>query len=66
MALAYSEMYTIIAGIFRKYDVYDGTGKQIGPTLELYETGRVDVDIAADFTASFPKDGSLGVRFIVR
>lgn len=66
MPLAYSELYTILAGIFRKYDLYDGTGKQSGPTLELYKTGRNDVDMAADYVTPFVRDDSLGVRLMVR
>lgn len=66
MPLAYSELYTIVGGIFRKYDRFDGTGKQSGPTLELYETNRGDVDMAADFVTAFVRDGSKGVRVIVR
>ncbi|KAH6706484.1 cytochrome P450 [Leptodontidium sp. MPI-SDFR-AT-0119] len=66
MPLAYSELYTILAGIFRKYDGYDGTGKQSGPTLELYKTGRNDVDMAADYVTPFVRDDSLGVRLMVR
>jgi hypothetical protein len=64
--LAYSELYLILAGIFRKYDLYDGTGKQTCPTFELFETGREDVDMAADILIPFPKKGSLGVRLRVR
>lgn len=66
MSLAYSELYTVLAGIFRKYDLYDGTGKQTGPTLELFETGREDVEMVADFVTPFVRDESLGVRVTVR
>lgn len=66
MHLAYAELYTVLACIFRKYDLYDGTGKQTDPTLELYETGREDVDMVADFVTPFIKEGSLGVRVTVR
>ncbi|KAL2065828.1 hypothetical protein VTL71DRAFT_3498 [Oculimacula yallundae] len=66
MALAYSELYTILSGIFRKYDLYDGTGKQSGPTLELYQTGRDDVDMFADHVTPHVREESLGVRVIVR
>ena len=66
MPLAYSELYTILGGIFSKYDRYDGTRKQTGPTLELYETGRGDVDMVADFVTPFVRDESRGVRLIVR
>ena len=66
MNLSYAEMYVMIAGIFRKYDLYDRTGKQTGPTLELFETGRGDVDMAADYFTAYLKPGSQGVRVIVR
>jgi len=64
--LAYAELHLLIAGIFRKYDVYDGTGTQKGPTLELFETTREDIDTYADFAVPFPKPGSKGIRVIVR
>jgi hypothetical protein len=66
MNLAYEEMLFLIAGIFRKYDQYDGTGKQKGPTLELYETTSDDIDYVADFTTPGLKPGSKGVRLMVR
>lgn len=59
-------MYLVLAGIFRKYDLYDGTGNQKCPTLELFETSRVDVDMASDLVASALKEGSQGVRVMVR
>ena len=56
----------MLAGIFRKYDLYDGSGKQTGPTLELYETGPDDVNMDADFVTPFLKKGRLGVRLRIR
>ena len=39
-----------IAGIFRRYDLYDPEKKgQSGPTLELYKTTRADVAMHADY-----------------
>ena len=64
--LAYSELYLITAGIFRKYDLYDGMKRQTSPTFELFETGREDVDMVADYVTPFVRDGSLGVRLRVR
>jgi hypothetical protein len=64
--LAYSELYLTLAGIFRKYELYDGNEKERSPSLELFETGREDVDMAFDFLIPFPKRGSLGVRLRVR
>lgn len=66
MNLAYAELYIAIAGIFRKYDRYDGARRQTCPTLELYESTREDVDMASDFAVPFIKQGRRGVRVIVR
>ena len=65
--LAYQELYLVIAAIFRKYDRYNGTRMQQGPTLALYETTRErDVDMKSDFNIPFPVRGSKGVRLLVR
>ncbi|KAJ5086802.1 hypothetical protein NUU61_008109 [Penicillium alfredii] len=57
--LAYAELYIVLAGIFRKYDLDDGSGKQIGPTLALYDTTRErDVDAVIDLLVPFPAEGS--------
>jgi hypothetical protein len=66
MNLAYAELYIVIAGIFRKYDRYDGTGRQKGPTLELWESTREDVDMVCDFAVPFIRAGRKGVRVLVR
>ena len=67
MNLAYAELYLFLAGVFRKYDLYDGTGEQKEPTLALYDTIRErDVDYVRDLLVSFPAKGSKGVRIIVR
>jgi len=67
--LAYQEMFQILAGVFRKYDLYDpikGEKGQNGPTLELFETTREDVDFVSDFVTPGLKPGSDGVRLVVR
>jgi hypothetical protein len=66
MNLSYLEIYLVLATLFRKYDLYDGTGKQSGPTLQLYNTTREDVDMVADFGTYEVKAGSPGPRIIVR
>jgi hypothetical protein len=66
MNLAYSELYMMLGGTFSKYDVYDSTGKQTSSTLDLYKTTREDVDMAADSLTPVLREGSLGVRVIVR
>ncbi|KAL9122678.1 MAG: hypothetical protein Q9187_000764 [Circinaria calcarea] len=64
--LAYQELYTMCAGIFRKYDLYDGTGKQQYPTLELYDTIRErDVDMNFDYIVPFYAKGSKSVQIKV-
>ncbi|MCJ1268562.1 hypothetical protein MMC22_008450 [Lobaria immixta] len=65
--LAYQELYLITAAVFRKYDLYDGTGMQQGPTLALYDTTRErDVDMMSDLAIAYPARGSKGVRVLVR
>ncbi|MCJ1470579.1 hypothetical protein MMC07_009225 [Pseudocyphellaria aurata] len=67
MNLAYQELYLVIAAVFRKYDRYDGSGTQKGPTLALYETTRErDVDMKADLINACPTFGSKGVRLVIR
>lgn len=67
MNLAFTELQCIIAGIFRRYDVYDSSNnRQSGPTLELFETSREDVDMAYDFVTTAVKLESKGVKVIVR
>ena len=67
MSLAYQELQSFIAGIFRKYDVYDPTKeKHSGPTLELYHTTREDVELAADFITPGHVEGSKGMRVRIR
>ena len=67
MNLAYAELYIILAGVVRRYDLYDEVAKQNTPTLALYDTTRErDVDIAFDLLAPFPSRESKGIRVIVR
>lgn len=64
--LAYQEMYIILAGLFKKFDAWDGTGEQKSMTLELFETTRDDIDIVRDLVTEGVKEGSLRVRVRVR
>ncbi|KAJ6441185.1 cytochrome p450 protein [Purpureocillium lavendulum] len=64
--LAYREMQTVVAGIFRTYDAYDPEAARQGPTLELYKTERRDLEMAADYVVPAPYEGSLGVRVVIR
>lgn len=67
MNLAYQELQTFTAGIFRKYSIFDPTVKeQTGPTLELFETGLGDVKTYADYVTPGLQPGSQGVRIRVR
>jgi cytochrome P450 len=65
--LAYQELQTFTAGIFRKYDVYDPTKKkQDGPTLELFQTTQADIKMHADYITPAPYYGSQGLRIVIR
>lgn len=65
--LAYQELQSFTAGIFRKYDLYDPTKKeQGGPTLELYQTKREDVAMDADYITPAQVPGSHGLRIRIR
>ena len=67
MNLAYQELQTFTAGIFRKYSPYDAEMQvQEGPTLELFETGIEDVLMHADYVTPGRKPGSQGVRIRIR
>ena len=67
--LAYQELQTFTAGIFRRYDRYDpakGEQGQGGPTLELFETTRRDIEMDRDYiTPGLPPD-SQGLRLRIR
>lgn len=52
--LAYMEMFTAVATIFRRHD------------FELFDTDRGDVDFVLDMVRPMPKRGSQGVRFVVK
>lgn len=64
--LATAELCVLLAAVFRKFEVWDGTGMQKGQTMELYDTGREDVDMASAFILPFIKEGRKGVRVVVR
>ena len=67
MALAYQELQTFTAGIFRRYGKYDPErDAQDGPTLELWETGREDVAMHADYITPGQVEGSMGLRVVIR
>ena len=67
MNLAYSELYMILAGIFKRYELYDGTDKQTAPTLALHDTiHERDVQVIHDCLVPFPAKGSKGIQVKVR
>jgi cytochrome P450 len=67
MNLAYQELQTFIAGVFRKYAIYDeGKETQGGPTLQLFETTSEDVRLHADYVTPGLRPGSHGVRVVIR
>lgn len=67
MNLAYQELQTFTAGIFRKYDLYDSTKtEQKGPTLQLYQTEQRDIAMYAEYITPAQYEGSQGLRVIIR
>ncbi|KAJ5769986.1 uncharacterized protein N7511_002037 [Penicillium nucicola] len=65
--LAYAELYIILARIFRKFDLDDGTNTQCGPTMALYDTNRErDIDPQKDQFLPIPSKGSKGVRVQIK
>ena len=62
--LAYAELFSCVARVFR---VYGGPGNP-GPqgTLELFETGDGDVRMVKDMFIPFVREGSKGVRVMVK
>lgn len=67
MNLAYQELQTLVAGVFRKYAVFDPRKEvQDGPTLQLFESGIEDVRMYADYVTPGLRPGSCGVRVLVR
>ncbi|KAF1987868.1 putative P450 monooxygenase [Aulographum hederae CBS 113979] len=59
MNLAYAELYLTVAALFRPVE-------RGGVEMELFETGREDVEVVHDFFNPSPRMGSLGVRVLVR
>lgn len=65
--LAYQELQSFTAGLFRKYGRYDrNLERQNGPTLELYQTTSRDIELYSDFVTAHTYPGSEGVRVRVR
>lgn len=65
--LAYQELQSFTAGIFRRYHLYDPNARvQDGPTLELFETKREDISMNADYITPAPYEGSQGLRVRIR
>ncbi len=55
-SLAYAELYLGIGLLVRR----------LGARMELFETTKDDVEIYRDRVVPMPKDGSKGVRILVR
>jgi cytochrome P450 len=62
--LAYAELYTCLASLFRRY----GGPESVGPEgkLELYETTIEDVEMAQDMFIPHVRKGSKGIRVFVK
>ncbi|TVY35182.1 Cyrochrome P450 monooxygenase [Lachnellula subtilissima] len=62
--LAYAELYTTLANIFRRYGGPESTGPE--GRFELIETTKLDVEMVADMFLPFVKKGSRGIRVFVK
>ncbi|TVY28782.1 Cyrochrome P450 monooxygenase [Lachnellula hyalina] len=62
--LAYAELYTTLANIFRRYGGPESTGPE--GSLELFETMKQDVEMVADMFIPFVKRGSKGIQVFVK
>ncbi|KAI1814019.1 cytochrome P450 [Poronia punctata] len=65
--LAYQELQSFTAAIFRKYNAYDAAEKDQGsPTLELFETTHDDIKMYGDYITPGTCPGSKGLRIVIR
>lgn len=60
--LAWAELYICVSTIFRKFGSSEVHGQLDVGSLELFETGLEDVEMARDALFPMPQDGSKGVR----
>ena len=67
MNLAYAPLYLYLAGIFRKYMMLMMVvGSRRGPSLEIFEASEEDIEVVSGFSKAFPRNGSCGVRVMIR
>ena len=62
--LAYAEMHLCLSTLFRCYNRPESTGPE--GKLELFETTQDDVEMIADKFIPFVKEGSKGIRVLVK
>jgi cytochrome P450 len=62
--LAYAEIYLCLSALFRRYGGPESTGPE--GRLELFETIRDDVEMIADKFIPFVKEGSKGIRVLMK
>jgi cytochrome P450 len=62
--LAYAEMYLCLPALFRCYGGPESTGPE--GKLELFEATQDDVEMIADKFIPFVKEGSKGIRVLVK
>jgi cytochrome P450 len=68
--LAYAELYLCVAGVWRRYDGFDGATSPPNPakvegTIKLFETTKEDVEIKYDLFVPFAKRDSKGIRVLI-
>lgn len=62
--LAYAELYLMLGSLWRKFGCKEDKGDE--GWLELYQTDKTDVEMVADRFVPYPKEGSQGIRILVR
>lgn len=66
MNLAYAELFVAISKIFRAYGSKEVRGEDDVGYLELFETTEDDMRIVKDLFIPLVKEGSKGVRIVVK
>jgi cytochrome P450 len=66
MSLAYAELYMTLGKLFRWLGSSEVRGEGDLGVLKLWETNRSDVQMVAEVLVPFVKQGSKGVRAIIR
>jgi hypothetical protein len=66
MNLAWAELYMTLYYLFSRFGGAGVRGDGDRAVLELYETGKGDVEIKKDFFFPIVEEGSKGIRLVVK